>query len=88
MSGNPMDEARRWARVEELFHQAAARPAAEVGAFLERACAGDEDLKRRVLTLLQAAQEQGPKEEDRERRRSSAVSVRPAKEPEDGQQDG
>jgi hypothetical protein len=39
--------------------------------------------KSDVLALLQAAQNQDPKEEDRERRRSAAVSLRPVQEPVD-----
>jgi hypothetical protein len=41
-----------WARVEELYHAAVERPAAEREAFLDRACGGDEELRREVLSLL------------------------------------
>ncbi len=49
-----MTDSRRWARTEELFHQAAELPDAERESFVERACAGDEALKARVLALLVA----------------------------------
>jgi len=38
--------------VETLFHLALERPASERPAFLERACAGDDALRRRVEDLL------------------------------------
>lgn len=44
----------RWARVEELFHQAADLSPAQRAEFLERACAGDSDLRREVEGLLAA----------------------------------
>jgi Tol biopolymer transport system component len=39
-------------RIEEVFNAAAKLPAAERGAFLSRACAGDPDLRREVETRL------------------------------------
>jgi WD40 repeat protein/serine/threonine protein kinase len=39
---------------ETLFHQALERPAAERAAFLEHACGGDDELRRRVEALLHA----------------------------------
>jgi hypothetical protein len=39
---------------ENLFHLARAKPAKERAAFLERACAGDEALRRRAEVLLHA----------------------------------
>src|ERR1035437_7186722 len=39
-------------RIEEIFDAAAELPAAERAAFLDRACAGDAGLRRRVETLL------------------------------------
>jgi serine/threonine protein kinase len=42
----------RWQRVEELYHAAYARPAAERAAFLAEACRGDERLRREVESLL------------------------------------
>src|SRR5713101_467047 len=39
---------------ETLFHQALAQPAGQRAAFLERACGGDEALRRRVEVLLRA----------------------------------
>ncbi len=47
-------EADRWKAVERLYHQAAERPHGEQAAFLESACAGDEDLRRDVESLLAA----------------------------------
>ena len=41
-----------WPRVEELFHQAAELAPAQRAAFLDNACAGDEDLHREVESLL------------------------------------
>ena len=41
-----------WARVEELFHAALVRAPAEREAFLREACAGDEELRREVQSLL------------------------------------
>src|SRR5262245_12580292 len=43
----------RWRRVEEIFRTAVDRPADELGAYLTRACDGDEDLRREVLSLLE-----------------------------------
>ena len=37
---------------ETIFHHAQAKPAAERVAFLDQACAGDSDLRRRVESLL------------------------------------
>jgi eukaryotic-like serine/threonine-protein kinase len=48
-----MDPA-RWQRIERLYHAALARPRAERAAFLEEACAGDEDVQREVEALLDA----------------------------------
>src|SRR5262245_30528482 len=45
--------------VEEIFHQALARPQAERPAFLAAACAGDESLQRRVEALLHAHENPG-----------------------------
>jgi hypothetical protein len=41
-----------WARVEELFHAARERPADEREAYLREVCAGDEELRHEVLSLL------------------------------------
>lgn len=41
-------------REETLFHQALARPPSERGGFLEQACGGDAELRRRVEALLGA----------------------------------
>lgn len=46
-------------RDETLFHQALAKSAGERAAFLEQACGGDADLRRRVEALLQAHDEPG-----------------------------
>src|SRR5688500_16892759 len=42
----------RWARVEALFHEAAARPGAERDAYLAGACGGDRTLEAEVRSLL------------------------------------
>src|SRR5262249_35043996 len=43
---------RDWPKVEELFHAALRREAAEREAFLAEACQGDEELLREVVSLL------------------------------------
>jgi len=43
-----------WARVNELFHLALERPASDRTAFLRDACAGNEALRREVVSLLDA----------------------------------
>jgi len=43
---------RDWSKVEELYHAALAKDAAGRKAFLDRACSGDEDLRREVESLL------------------------------------
>jgi serine/threonine protein kinase/Tol biopolymer transport system component len=45
-------ESERWRRIEDLCHEALARPAEERAAFLTEACAGDELLERDVSSLL------------------------------------
>ncbi len=45
----------RWRRIEEVYHGAAARPAAERAAFLTQACTGDEELRVEVEQLLAAS---------------------------------
>src|SRR5262245_30419348 len=45
-----MDE--RWEQVERLYHAALERDGEARGAFLDEACAGDEDLHREVASLL------------------------------------
>ena len=42
----------RWKRIEELYHEARARPPAERAAFLAAACADDEAMRRDVESLL------------------------------------
>ena len=48
-----------WRRVEELYHAAHARPAAERMAFLAEACHGDERLRREVERLLSESSQDG-----------------------------
>ena len=43
-------------RLQALFDEAAELPAGEQGAFVERACAGDSELRERLLKLLKHAQ--------------------------------
>jgi len=47
----------RWRQIERLFQTALGRGAAERAAFLDEACAGDEELRREAESLL-AANEQ------------------------------
>jgi len=42
----------RWARIEQIFQYAAETNIDGRGAFLEEACAGDEELRREVESLL------------------------------------
>src|SRR5262245_61478788 len=43
----------RWRRIEKVFRTTVDRPADERDAYLTRACDGDEDLRREVLSLLE-----------------------------------
>ena len=45
-------KAERWQQVEQLYHAALERGAGERAAFLAAACAGDEELRREVESLL------------------------------------
>ena len=42
----------RWKRIEELYHEARARPPADRAAFLAEACSDDEAMRRNVESLL------------------------------------
>jgi serine/threonine protein kinase len=42
----------RWQRIEEVFHHVADLAPSERAGFLEKACAGDLDLRRQVESLL------------------------------------
>jgi hypothetical protein len=42
----------RWRRIEERFHNATEFAPGERAAFLERVCAGDDELRRQVESLL------------------------------------
>jgi eukaryotic-like serine/threonine-protein kinase len=44
---------------ESLFHEALAKPACERAAFLDAACGGDPELRRRLVVLLQAHDQPG-----------------------------
>ena len=46
-------EPERWKRVEQLCHEALEREEGVRTAFLEKACAGDEALRREVESLLE-----------------------------------
>jgi Tol biopolymer transport system component len=48
---NPMD-GERWRQIEEIYHSAAERKPEELDTFLAAACAGDEELRREVKSLL------------------------------------
>ena len=52
----PMD-GQRWQRIEQLYHEALERPRGEQGAFLDRACGGDHDLRVEVASLLDQSAE-------------------------------
>ena len=42
----------RWQRIETLYHAARDREPEERAAFLDQACQGDEELRRRIELLL------------------------------------
>jgi serine/threonine protein kinase len=48
----------RWQRIEEVFQQAADLPEPERARFLAAACAGDDDMRREVESLLAHDQSQ------------------------------
>ena len=52
-----MPDRARWARSNELFHAAVAKPAAERAAFLSAQCGGDAPLRAEVESLLAAHRE-------------------------------
>jgi len=45
----------RWQQVKELFRSALEQTVEERSAYLERACAGDDDLRAEVESLLAAS---------------------------------
>ena len=45
-------DAERWRKIEQLYHAALEREAKDRPAFLQQACAGDEELLRKVEALL------------------------------------
>lgn len=53
----------RWRQIEDLYQAALERDATERAAFLDEACAGDEELRCEVESLL-AADEEAKKSED------------------------
>jgi serine/threonine protein kinase/Tol biopolymer transport system component len=50
----------RWRQVDDIFKSALEVPEAERAAFVERACAGDEGLRREVESLIEYDREGGP----------------------------
>lgn len=42
----------RWKQIERLYHQALERETSTRAAFLAEACAGDEELRREVVSLI------------------------------------
>ena len=42
----------RWQKIEELYHAALKLEGSQRAAFLEKACSGDEELRREVESLL------------------------------------
>jgi serine/threonine protein kinase/Tfp pilus assembly protein PilF len=49
----------RWQQIDRLLEEALERPPAQRAAFLDEACAGDEELRREVEAVLQAHQQAG-----------------------------
>src|ERR1043166_10319026 len=49
----------RLERIEEIFHAALDRAPDQLGAFLDKKCGGDEDLRRKVEELLAAHRHAG-----------------------------
>lgn len=47
----------RWAEIEEIFHSAAEKPQEQRSAYLDERCAGDEELRREVESLLEQSEE-------------------------------
>jgi serine/threonine protein kinase/tetratricopeptide (TPR) repeat protein len=52
-------KAERWREIEKLFHAALERDARERAAFVDEVCAGDDDLRREVETLLDESERGG-----------------------------
>jgi serine/threonine protein kinase len=52
-------KADRWRQLEELYDAAIELPAAERAEYAQEACAGDDDLRRELLSLLDAQQKVG-----------------------------
>ena len=50
----------RWKRADELFDRALDLPRGERSGFLDRECAGDSELRERVLRLLTLADDETP----------------------------
>ena len=46
--------AERWQRIEQLFHEASLLPPGQLEPWLADTCAGDRDLEREVLRLLES----------------------------------
>ncbi|MFN0086357.1 MAG: protein kinase domain-containing protein [Blastocatellia bacterium] len=44
----------RWQQIEDLYHSASDAPRADRAAFLDQACQGDDELRREVVSLLEA----------------------------------
>jgi hypothetical protein len=66
----------RWRQIEELYQAALERDAIERAAFLDEACAGDEELRREVESLL-TADEEAKKSEDILNQNALQVAARP-----------
>src|SRR5438094_10607302 len=49
----------RWQQLDKLFHSAIERAPEERGAFLDEACAGDQELRKEVETLIAANEKAG-----------------------------
>ena len=49
-----MMDSQRWKQIDEIFHAALEREPEERGAYLDEACAGDQDLRKEIASLLSA----------------------------------
>src|SRR5690349_15545055 len=54
----------RWQRLQDIFHSVVGLSPAEQGSYLDRACAGDLDLKREAEALLASSVASGPLENE------------------------
>src|SRR5690242_17175744 len=48
----------RWHRIEQIYHAAMERGATDRASFLEQECAGDETLRRQIVSLIAAGEQE------------------------------